>query len=52
MSIELECPVCNADIPLDGDEKLGDLILCSFCKVTFKMLKKNERWVLQEDFDE
>lgn len=52
MSIELECPVCDADIPLDGDEKQGDLILCSFCRVTFKMFKKKEKWVLQEDFDE
>jgi len=52
MSIELECPVCDADIPLDGDEKPGDLILCSFCNVTFKLLKKKNNWVLEEDFDE
>ena len=52
MSIELECPICDADIPLDGDEKPGDLILCSFCKVTFKLLKKKNNWVLEEDFDE
>ena len=52
MSIELDCPICDADIPLDGDEKPGDLILCSFCKVTFKMSKKKEKWVLEEDFDE
>ncbi len=52
MSIELECPICEADIPLEGDEKTGDLIVCSYCKVTFKMLKKKDKWALEEDFDE
>ncbi len=52
MSTELECPVCDADIPLDGDEKAGDLILCSFCKVTFRLLKRKDNWILEEDFDE
>ena len=52
MSIELECPICDADIPLEGDEKTGDLIVCSYCKVTFELIKKKEKWVLEEDFDE
>ena len=52
MSTELECPICDADIPLDCDEKPGDLILCSYCKVTFKVFRKKEKWVLEEDFDE
>jgi len=30
MAIELTCPICDADIPLDGDEKSGDLVLCSY----------------------
>ena len=52
MSVELECPICNADIPLEDEEKSGDLILCSYCKVTFKLLRKREKWILEEDFDE
>ena len=52
MSTELECPVCDADVPLDGGEKPGDLIMCSFCKVTFKLLKKEDNWILEENFDE
>lgn len=51
MSTELECPICDADVPLDGDETTGDLVLCSFCKVTFKLLKKKEKWVLVEDYE-
>jgi len=49
---EMECPVCEADIPLDGDEKSGDIILCSYCKVTFKLLRKKGDWVLAEAFEE
>ena len=52
MAKELSCPVCEADIPLDGDERSGELILCSYCKMTFKMLKKKEGWTLSEDFEE
>jgi len=52
MANEMQCPICEADIPLDGDEKLGDLLPCSYCKVTFKILKKKDRWILEEDFEE
>ncbi len=51
MAIELECPICDADVPLDGDEQTGDLVLCSFCKVTFKLIKKKEKWVLVEEYE-
>jgi hypothetical protein len=52
MSKELECPICEADIPLEGNEKPGDLVLCSYCKVTFKLLRKKGKWILTEDFEE
>ena len=52
MATETVCPICDADIPLDGDEDSGDLILCSYCNVTFKMLRKKDKWVLVEDFEE
>ena len=48
----LECPVCEAEIPLDGDERSGDLLLCSYCKLTYKLLKKKDKWILVEDFEE
>lgn len=51
MATDLECPICDADIPLDGDEKTGDLVLCSYCKVTFKLIKKKDRLVLVEDYE-
>lgn len=52
MPTEVTCPICEADIPLDGDEKSGDLILCSYCKMTFKMVKTMDDWALVEDFEE
>ncbi len=52
MTKEVECPTCSADIPLDGDEKSGDLIVCSFCQMTFKILRKKGEWILTEDYEE
>ena len=28
---DLSCPICNADLTLDGDEKKGDEVYCSYC---------------------
>jgi len=52
MAKDLECPVCEADIPLEGNEKPGDLILCSYCRVTFKLIRSKGKWILIEDFEE
>jgi hypothetical protein len=52
METSLECPICEADIPLDGDEKPGDLVLCSYCRATFKILRGKDKWILVEDFEE
>ncbi len=49
---ELICPVCDADIPLDGDEESDDLVMCSYCKTTFKMVKANDQWTLEDEFEE
>jgi len=51
MAADLECPICDADIPVDGDERTGDLVLCSFCKVTFKLVRKKDNWALVEDYE-
>jgi len=52
MESEIECPYCDADIPLDGDEKPGELVVCSYCDMTVKLLKKNGEWVPSEDVEE
>jgi hypothetical protein len=52
MGKSLECPFCEADIPLDNDENPGDLVMCSYCKTTFKILRTKDKWILTEEFEE
>jgi len=52
MPSEMTCPVCDAEIPLEGNEEGGDLILCSYCNVTFKLPKTKGEWSLSEEFEE
>jgi hypothetical protein len=51
MVADMECPICDADIPMNGDERPGDYVLCSFCKVTFKLIRKKDNWALVEDYE-
>jgi DNA-directed RNA polymerase subunit RPC12/RpoP len=37
---EVSCPVCNADVLLDGDESTGETVFCSYCKSPLKVLVK------------
>ena len=49
---ELTCPVCEADVPLAGDERLGDEVFCTFCGAPCVIVhsKHDEEWDLEEDF--
>ena len=49
---ELCCPICQADIPLGGDEKLGDEVFCGYCGAPSIIVanKDDEDWDLEEDF--
>jgi hypothetical protein len=49
---DLECPICDADIPLEGDERSGDFVVCSYCQVTLKLLWARGKWILLDEFDE
>ena len=52
MAITLECPICEAEVPLEKEDRSGDLIVCSYCKETLKLVKKIDKWILTEEFDE
>jgi hypothetical protein len=52
MGLEIECPICDADIPLESDDKSGDVIQCSYCKEIFKLLKTKDKMILVEGTDE
>ena len=53
MAVEIDCPICDAPMPLDNNERPGDIIQCSFCKECFKLLQtKDKGLVLIEEFEE
>ena len=41
---DVSCPVCDADIPLAGDEKKGDEVFCAYCRaaLTIKVLDEED----------
>jgi hypothetical protein len=48
---ELECPICNADVPMAGDEKRGDEIFCTYCSAPLRLSgDKLEDSELEEDY--
>jgi len=47
----LECPMCDAEIPMSGDEKLGIEVQCPACETPLKLKKKkDDSLYFQEDF--
>jgi hypothetical protein len=53
MARDLSCPVCNADLPLAGDEGLGDDVYCTYCGAPCKLTKKRgspDELDVEEDF--
>ncbi len=52
MAKEFECPVCNADIPLGGDEKPGEEIFCAYCQVPLIVQKTedDDELMLEDDY--
>ena len=52
MAQEFECPVCNADIPLSGDEKVGEEVFCAYCRAPLivKQGKGDDELLLEDDY--
>ena len=50
---ELPCPICNADLPLAGDERLGDDVYCTYCGAPSVLVGRDkddpDTWDLEED---
>ncbi len=50
---DLDCPICQAHIPLSGDEKPGDEIFCTYCGAPCRIGGKSdqpEHWEAEEDW--
>ncbi|MBW1973419.1 MAG: hypothetical protein JRI44_11400 [Deltaproteobacteria bacterium] len=49
---EVICPVCDASIPLEGDEKPDDEIYCSYCGMPLRLIKKDGELIASDDVEE
>lgn len=48
----LSCPMCEADVLISENEKIGEEVYCQYCETPLKLRKKKdtEELYLQEDF--
>jgi len=48
----LNCPVCDAEIPVAEDDRAGSDIYCAYCQSPLKLrqAKGKEEFYLEEDF--
>lgn len=49
---EVPCPVCQADLPLAGDERKGDEVYCTYCGAPCRLTgnAQDEDCGIEEDF--
>ena len=33
------CPICDADVPMSGDERAGDVVYCTYCDAPLRLAK-------------
>ena len=53
MRSDLSCPICNADVPMTGDEKPGEKVFCTYCRAPLTLKGSGEdpsEMELEEDF--
>lgn len=43
----IECPVCLRDIEIPPDAREGDIIVCPYCKVAFRLVRSGGQWELE-----
>jgi hypothetical protein len=45
------CPLCDADVPLSGDERTGDVVYCTYCEAPLRLarLSADQQPELTED---
>ena len=48
---EPACPICDADLPLDGDEKKGDQVFCGYCGAPCRLTQSADSGECELDDD-
>jgi hypothetical protein len=48
----LTCPICQADVPLAGDERKGEEVFCTYCGAPLKLAGGDnpDEMELEEDY--
>ncbi|WKZ32148.1 MAG: hypothetical protein QY316_09545 [Thermodesulfobacteriota bacterium] len=48
----LTCPMCDVEVPMAGDEKIGESVYCPYCQtpLALRKEKETEELFLEEDF--
>ena len=47
----LNCPMCDCEIPTEGEESAGDEVSCPYCETPLKVRKnKEDELSLEENF--
>jgi len=50
-AVSLNCPLCDCEVALAGDEKVGEQVFCLYCESPLKLKKtKEDELYLVEDF--
>ena len=40
MQPDFPCPICRADIPMAGDERVGEDVFCMYCGTASKLTRE------------
>ncbi|MBI5642747.1 MAG: lysine biosynthesis protein LysW [Deltaproteobacteria bacterium] len=47
----LTCPMCDVEVPMSGDEKVGEQVFCPYCQAPLALRKKKtDELYLEEDY--
>ncbi len=47
----LTCPMCDVEVPMAGDEKVGEQVYCPYCQTPLALRKKKtDELYLEEDY--
>jgi hypothetical protein len=39
---DLSCPICDADVPMTGDEEPGEEVSCGYCRAPLRVVPGRE----------
>jgi len=46
----LQCPLCDAEVPISEEDRAGNQVYCPYCQCPLKLRKKADKIYLDEDF--